>query len=434
MEPTDRSRAKAARSADTAVYRSLAGFVAYLDEPCLLFDSRQQVVYANAAASRFTGYSAEDLLGLHREVILQEPEREHAGADAVSGERVVVVVHRDGLLREVASRVVSLGDYSGILLMPLAGEAASGGALSRYIRALRTLTECARITVRAETETELLRESCRLLVQVGGYRYCWIGYREADGTVIPVAQRGFREGFLASHQLSWLESAPTGRGVVGTCIRTGKPAVIHNVLDEKRFRPWWQLAREYGIRAGLGLPLTLEGETVGAVAFYAAESDAFGDDETELLQEVVADMAFGIAARRLQKLNRRTRRALQRTVAELQYQKRALDLHAIVCVVGPDGLIDEANRKACRALGVEAEALIGRPYDDFIAFECHPPGFADVLRQQLESGRAWQGGLAIRSPERGIRRMETTVVPFLDPDARIERFVMVATDVTATRP
>ena len=97
--------------------------------------------------------------------------------------------------------------------------------------------------------------------------------------------------------------------MVGACIRSRKPAVLRNVLTEERYRPWWQLAREYGFSAVLGIPLIVENEPIGVIAFYAADAGAFGDEETGLLEEVARDLSFGIAARRLRKVSARPARA-----------------------------------------------------------------------------------------------------------------------------
>jgi len=47
---------------------------------------------------------------------------------------------------------------------------------------------------------ERLDELCRVIIQVGGYRFVWIGYAENDAqkTVTPVAHAGFEDGFLAN--------------------------------------------------------------------------------------------------------------------------------------------------------------------------------------------------------------------------------------------
>ena len=62
--------------------------------------------------------------------------------------------------------------------------------LARLNRTLRTLYECNQALVRATEENELLRSICRILVEIGGLRMAWVGYREFNQgkTVRPVAR------------------------------------------------------------------------------------------------------------------------------------------------------------------------------------------------------------------------------------------------------
>src|SRR5207253_7721998 len=65
-------------------------------------------------------------------------------------------------------------------------------------RAHRALSRCNQALTRAAGEEELLREVCRIIVDVAGYRLCWVGYAEQDEarTVRPVADAGYEEGYL----------------------------------------------------------------------------------------------------------------------------------------------------------------------------------------------------------------------------------------------
>ena len=67
--------------------------------------------------------------------------------------------------------------------------------LSRLNRTLQTLYQCNQALVRATEEYELLRSVCRILVEVGGLRMAWVGYREHNEqkTVRPVSQAGFED-------------------------------------------------------------------------------------------------------------------------------------------------------------------------------------------------------------------------------------------------
>ena len=70
--------------------------------------------------------------------------------------------------------------------------------LRRANRALKTLNECNQVLVRSTEELELLKEVCRIIVEVGGYRLAWVGFAENDEekAVLPVAQAGLDDGYL----------------------------------------------------------------------------------------------------------------------------------------------------------------------------------------------------------------------------------------------
>jgi GAF domain-containing protein len=94
--------------------------------------------------------------------------------------------------------------------------------LARLNRTLQTLYQCNQALVRATEEYELLRSVCRILVEVGGLRMAWVGYRVLDKekTVQPVAQAGYEEGYLERINITWADTE-RGRGPTGTAIRTG---------------------------------------------------------------------------------------------------------------------------------------------------------------------------------------------------------------------
>jgi PAS domain S-box-containing protein len=93
---------------------------------------------------------------------------------------------------------------------------------ARLNRTLQTLYQCNQALVRATEEYELLRSVCRILVEVGGLRMAWVGYREfnEDKTVRPVAQAGYDAGYLGRINITWGDT-DSGRGPTGTAIRTG---------------------------------------------------------------------------------------------------------------------------------------------------------------------------------------------------------------------
>src|ERR1700746_4147822 len=110
--------------------------------------------------------------------------------------------------------------------------------LARLNRTLRTLYQCNQALVRATEEYELLRSVCRILVEVGGLRMAWVGYREfdEDKTVRPVAHAGYEDGYLGRINITWADT-DRGRGPTGTAIRTGTTCWTRNNLTDPNLAP-----------------------------------------------------------------------------------------------------------------------------------------------------------------------------------------------------
>jgi signal transduction histidine kinase/ActR/RegA family two-component response regulator len=171
--------------------------------------------------------------------------------------------------------------------------------LRRLSRAHLALTRCNQALVRASEEPAFLQEICRVIVEVAGYRLCWVGYAEQDGpkTVRPVAEAGYEGGYLQTVHVTWADSE-RGRGPTGTAARTGEPLVVRDAATDPRFAPWRAEALKRGYASVLGLPLRAPPGLRGALTIYASEPDAFDDEEVALLRALADDLAYGIQALR----------------------------------------------------------------------------------------------------------------------------------------
>jgi PAS domain S-box-containing protein len=192
-------------------------------------------------------------------------------------------------------------------------------ALRRANRALLALTRCNQALIRARDEPTLLQEVCRLIVEVGGYRLCWVGFAQADEarTVRPVAQAGYEAGYLQAVRISWGDNEQ-GRGPAGTAIRTRRAAVFQDVAADPDFAPWREEARTRGYASVLGLPLLAEQEVLGVLTIYAHEPDAFPGEEVELLQRLADDLAYGLTALRARAEHARALAWLRQIQGELE--------------------------------------------------------------------------------------------------------------------
>jgi PAS domain S-box-containing protein len=269
----------------------------------------------------------------------------------------------------------------------------------RVDRARQALSRCNQALVRAGDEPQFLRELCRVIVEVAGYRLCWVGYAEHDEakSVRPVAHAGYEEGYLETVRVTWADTE-RGHGPVGTAIRTREPAVCRDLTRDPDFAPWREEALGRGYASVIGLPLTSGPEVLGALAIYAAEPDAFDEDEVQLLRQLADDLSYGIVALRTRTAHRRAEEALKRAYDELErrvaertaelsranaqliqeiadreraeealrtserlYRQLAEGLLEAIVVADERGRIKRFNPAAQRAFGYAEHEIVGQP-------------------------------------------------------------------------
>jgi len=277
----------------------------------------------------FIGYNkrAVEMLGIDHEALLgQTIEEAFPGNIGTPTPDAYRKVAREGGTWESAQSVYDSGEISGVFevyafsflpkhvsvffrdvtelhrteLKLQASEAELRKTVERLAKAVTTLTAlsaCNEALVRAESEDSLLSDICTIAVEQGGYLMTWVGYVEYDEahSLRPVASAGRVLGYLDEIAISWSEDAPTGQGIGGTAVRTRERAVANSVTTDPLFTPWKHEALARGYNSAAAFPLMLsDGTPLGAIMFYAAEEDRFGEGELALLSELSSDLAFGI--------------------------------------------------------------------------------------------------------------------------------------------
>ena len=233
-------------------------------------------------------------------------------------------------------------------------------AVCRSNRELRAISNCNQTLLRATDEQSLLDEICRIVCEEAGYRMAWVAYAEHDEAkrVRPVAWAGTEEGYLATAGITWADTE-RGWGPTGTAIRSGRSCFVQDFAADPRVLPWRESALQRGFRCTIALPLKDEhGNAFGSLTIYSAQPNAFRPEEIRLLEELAADLAFGIVTLR----SRAARKQAEEALSESEQRFRTFVDHAADALFIYDfeqGTIVDANRQACESLGYTRQELIG---------------------------------------------------------------------------
>lgn len=247
----------------------------------------------------------------------------------------------------------------------VASSDARKGELLRVNRALATLTRATEALIHATDEQQLLNDICRIVVDVGGYLFAWVGYVQHDEehSVWPVARFGMDNGYLTQARISWADT-PRGRGPTGRAIRTGHPQTANLQDDKSDYQPWHEAAVRRGFRATLSLPLHVENRVIGVLNLYSAAPDAFDADELQLMENLARNVAYGIGMQRMQFERRRAERELKES--EGRYRS-LVELSPDAIVVHTQGIIIFSNSAADQLFRASADApLVGKRMVDLL--------------------------------------------------------------------
>ena len=120
---------------------------------------------------------------------------------------------------------------------------------------------------------------------------------------------------------------------------------------------------------------------------------------------------------------------LKKTVADLDFQKFALDQHAIVTIADAAGKIIYANAKFSEISGYPNNEIIGQ---DHLAIHSgyHPREYFRDVWSLISQGKVWQG--EIRNTKKSGEKywVHTTIVPFMNDEGKPYQYVSIHTDIT----
>ena len=195
-------------------------------------------------------------------------------------------------------------------------------AMQHANRALAALSAVNRNMVRATDENELLKAICQAIVEQRGYRMAWVGYVQQDEDksikIMAHADHDEEVDYLETLQLTWADTE-RGMGPSGRAIRSGITQLCQDIANDPQYSPWRDKALKFGYAANIALPLMDgSGKVFGILHVYAEEVNAFIPAEVDLMEQMSADLAFGVRNLRIRQQRDNALAQNQQQLVQLQ--------------------------------------------------------------------------------------------------------------------
>ncbi|AHF98661.1 diguanylate cyclase [Halostagnicola larsenii XH-48] len=170
----------------------------------------------------------------------------------------------------------------------------------RQMEALNRLNRIAHDTTHAvitsDTRRELEQQVCDRLVESDAYQFAWIGgVSPGSDEVTPRARAGSEREYLDRITVTAGDDK-YAQGPGGTALQTQEVQITTDVRTDPDFKPWRDVALEYGYRSVASIPISHEELVYGVLIVYSTTVDAFTGPERDVLSRMGDVIGHAITA------------------------------------------------------------------------------------------------------------------------------------------
>jgi diguanylate cyclase (GGDEF)-like protein/PAS domain S-box-containing protein len=301
----DAAAARAAREAD----RRLRDIVDTAQDWIWELDFAGVITFTSESLRSALGYEAVDVVGRPMTDLLlaEDVDRLWAAMRELEvqqrrySELQVRARHRDGSVRWLERRLLALRGADGRICgwrgadRDITERRAQEAQIARLGRVLKMLNGVNGAIARMSERRSLLTEACRLATQVGGYTTAVVVMvTPGTGSGHAVASAGVDERLLAGMEFTVAKADEPDTSICGRVLRTGQAFACNDLLelDPLMRQPSYRVYD--ASRAVAGLPLVVDGTTVGVLVLASHESGLLATEEMAMLRELAANLSFGL--------------------------------------------------------------------------------------------------------------------------------------------
>jgi PAS domain S-box-containing protein len=308
-----------------ALATRMASVTQHANDIVLMMDETGKIVEANDCAIASYGYTLDELRELPPGGLRGPGGATHLVQqmelfDTAGTHFEVLHQRKDGstFSVEVSGRSCEIEGrtFNLAIVRDISKRKANEQQIERLHRLYAALSHINQAIVHLRTRETLLPAICQILVEQGGFKMAWIGWRDPSTEIItPVASFGDTDGFLTK-VLMRADSGPESSGPTQTALRDARTYVCHDFFSDPCTAVWRETAARHGLRAAVALPVTMDGHAVGVLSVYADRENLFVRQEIDLLEEASSDISFAVENFEREAQSRQVKAALRQSEEE----------------------------------------------------------------------------------------------------------------------
>jgi PAS domain S-box-containing protein len=391
LSDTSRLDAEIALSASDDKFQAVVGGIQ--DYAIFKLDADGRVASWNAGAERMKGYRAEEIIGRHFSVLYPT----HDVADGKPA-RELVIAAAAGRLEDEGWRSRKDGSQfiANVIITALRDRS---GALQGFIKVTRDITE------RKQAENAEKRSLERFAIAAAA------------------APMGFWDFDMATATLTWDAGMFRLYGVAQSTAENMLAQWTRSLHPDDRARCTAEWADAIGGTNDYDTTFRVI-QPDGGIRHLKAAAHVSLNAQTQTGR--MTGVAFDVTA------ICEARNRLASLASENAGLLSALHQHALVSVADRSGRIIDVNDAFCATSGYSREELLGQDHR-ILNSGTHGPGFWKAAWRGISAGTTWRGQICNRAKNGSLYWVDGVIVPVLDEDGHVEKYIFLRTDITAAK-
>lgn len=282
---------------------------------------------------------------------------------------------------------------------------------------------CNDLIVRETDESALLNQICHIIADKVAFKLVWIGFVNPQTQWVDiVATNDPQSNYLNKLHVSSKANIPEGQGATGRAIRSNKPFIFNDMLNEKEAATWWHLAKKEDIHASAAFPIMRGGQVVGAMCLYSTEANYFTQELITLIRGLSDDVSYA-----LDNLDR-TKVQIEQD-HELRIAAAAFESQESFMVTDANNTILRVNNGFTALTGYTANEVIGKN-PRFLSSGRHSKEFYTDMWESITKERFWQGEIWNRKKNGYIFPEWLCITAISNSAGEIVNYVATSNDIS----